>query len=124
VIAASAATALGATHHADPNHPSQLTQTRRRNTHHDHHQHHRLGNMATAIGTRAAQHRHTIEAISRNTAKAQALADQIGKGATAATFGATPVGDIPALGVTLSLMFAKSWTGLTEPHPFRAWFAP
>ena len=52
------------------------------------------GNMATAIGTRAARHGHTIEVISRNTAKAQALADQIGNGATAATFGATPLGDI------------------------------
>ena len=52
------------------------------------------GNMATAIGTRAAQHGHTIEIISRNTAKAQALADQIGGGATGATFGATPLGDI------------------------------
>lgn len=52
------------------------------------------GNMATAIGTRAAQHGHAIEVISRNTAKAQALADQIGNGATGATFGATPLGDI------------------------------
>ena len=33
------------------------------------------GNMATAIGTRAAKHGHTIELMSRNTAKAQALAD-------------------------------------------------
>ena len=40
--------------------------------------------MATAIGTRAAKHGHTIELMSRNTAKAQALADQIGNGATAA----------------------------------------
>jgi predicted dinucleotide-binding enzyme len=39
-------------------------------------------NMATAIGTRAAKHGHTIELMSRNTAKAQALADQIGNGAT------------------------------------------
>jgi predicted dinucleotide-binding enzyme len=30
------------------------------------------GNMATAIGTRAANHGHTIELMSRNTAKAQA----------------------------------------------------
>ena len=30
------------------------------------------GNMATAIGTRAAKHGHTIELMSRNTAKAQA----------------------------------------------------
>jgi predicted dinucleotide-binding enzyme len=41
------------------------------------------GNMATAVGTRAAKHGHTIELMSRNTAKAQALADQIGNGATA-----------------------------------------
>jgi len=40
------------------------------------------GNMATAIGTRAAKHGHTIELMSRNTAKAQALADQIGNGAS------------------------------------------
>ena len=29
------------------------------------------GNMATAIGTRAAKHGHTIEVMSRDTAKAQ-----------------------------------------------------
>ena len=41
------------------------------------------GNMATAtaIGTRAARHGHTVELMSRNTAKAQVLADQIGHGA-------------------------------------------
>jgi predicted dinucleotide-binding enzyme len=39
------------------------------------------GNMATAIGTRAAKHGHTIELMSRNTAKAQALAGRIGNGA-------------------------------------------
>ncbi len=48
------------------------------------------GNMATAIGTRATKHGHTIEFMSRNTAKAQALADQIGNGATVGTFGASP----------------------------------
>ena len=47
------------------------------------------GNMATAISTRAAKHGHTIEVMSRDTAKAQALADKIGNGATAGTFGAT-----------------------------------
>jgi predicted dinucleotide-binding enzyme len=52
------------------------------------------GNMATAIGTRAAKHGHTIELMSRNTAKAQALADQIGNGASVGTFGARPAGDI------------------------------
>lgn len=58
------------------------------------------GNMATAIGTRAAKHGHTIEFISRNTAKAQALADQIGNAATVGTFGAAPQGDIVILAVS------------------------
>jgi NADP oxidoreductase coenzyme F420-dependent/Aldo/keto reductase family len=57
------------------------------------------GNMATVIGTRAAKHGHTIEVMSRDTAKAQALADQIGNGATAGTFGATPLGDIVVVAV-------------------------
>jgi 8-hydroxy-5-deazaflavin:NADPH oxidoreductase len=57
------------------------------------------GNMATAIGTRAAKHGHTVEIMSRNTAKARALAEQIGNGATVGTFGATPAGDIVILAV-------------------------
>ena len=57
------------------------------------------GNMATAIGTRAAKHGHTIELMSRNTAKAQALADQIGNRATVGTFGARPAGDIVIVAV-------------------------
>ena len=57
------------------------------------------GNMATAIGTRAAKHGHTVELMSRNTAKAQALADQIGNGATVGTFGARPAGDIVIVAV-------------------------
>jgi predicted dinucleotide-binding enzyme len=57
------------------------------------------GNMATAIGTRAAKHGHTIEFMSRDTAKAQALADQIGNGATVGTFGASPAGDIVIVAV-------------------------
>ncbi|QNK82681.1 NADPH-dependent F420 reductase [Nakamurella sp. PAMC28650] len=57
------------------------------------------GNMATAIGTRAAKHGHTIELMSRNTAKAQALADQIGHGATVGTFGQAPAGDIVIVAV-------------------------
>jgi predicted dinucleotide-binding enzyme len=60
------------------------------------------GNMATAIGTRAAKHGHTIELMSRNTAKAQALADQIGNGATVGTFGARPAGDIVIVAVLYS----------------------
>ena len=57
------------------------------------------GNMASAIGTRAAKHGHTIEIMSRNTVKAQALADQIGNGATVGTFGARPAGDIVIVAV-------------------------
>ena len=57
------------------------------------------GNMAAVIGTRAAKHGHTVELMSRNTAKAQALADQIGNGATVGTFGTRPAGDIVILAV-------------------------
>jgi len=57
------------------------------------------GNMATAIGTRAANHGHTIEFMSRNSAKAQALAGEIGPAATVGTFGAKPAGDIVVLAV-------------------------
>jgi hypothetical protein len=60
------------------------------------------GNMATAIGTRAAKHGHTIELMSRNTAKAQAVADQIGNGATVGAFGARPAGDI----VIVAILYA------------------
>ena len=57
------------------------------------------GNMATAIGTRAVKHGHTVELASRDASKAQALADQIGDGATVGTFGQTPTGDIVVLAV-------------------------
>ena len=57
------------------------------------------GTMATAIGTRAAKHGHTVEIMSRDTAKAQALAGQIGNGAIVGTFGARPAGDIVIVAV-------------------------
>ena len=57
------------------------------------------GNMANAIGTRAANHGYTVELMSRNTAKAEVLAEQIGSGATVGTFGARPAGDIVILAV-------------------------
>ncbi len=60
------------------------------------------GNMAAAIGARAAKHGHTIELMSRSTAKAQELADQIGNGATVATFGARPAGEIVIVAVLYS----------------------
>jgi len=57
------------------------------------------GNMATAIGTRAAKHGHAVELMSRNTAKAQLLADQMGHEATVGAFGATPAGEIVIVAV-------------------------
>jgi predicted dinucleotide-binding enzyme len=57
------------------------------------------GNMATAIGTRAAKHGHTVELVSRDPAKAQALADRIGNGTTVGTYGETPTGDIVIVAV-------------------------
>ena len=62
------------------------------------------GTMASAIGTRAAKHGHTVELMSRNTAKAQALADQIGNGATVGTYGARPAGDI----VIVAILYAST----------------
>jgi predicted dinucleotide-binding enzyme len=62
------------------------------------------GNMANAIGTRAAKHGYTVELMSRNTAKAQALADQIGNAATVGTFGARPAGDI----VIVAVLYASA----------------
>jgi predicted dinucleotide-binding enzyme len=60
------------------------------------------GNMATAIGTRAVAHGHTVEIMSRDTAKSQAAAAQIGKGATVGEYGAKPIGDIVFLAVLYS----------------------
>ena len=57
------------------------------------------GGMAAAIGGLAAKAGHTVEVMSRDTAKARALAKQIGAGATAGTFGAAPAGDIVILAV-------------------------
>lgn len=57
------------------------------------------GNMAAAIGTRAAKHGHTVELLSRNNTKAHALAEQIGSAATVGTFGARPAGEIVIVAV-------------------------
>ena len=57
------------------------------------------GNMARAIGTRAVEHGHTVELLSRNAAKARAVADQIGDAAGVGTFGARPEGDIVIVAV-------------------------
>lgn len=62
------------------------------------------GNMATAIGTRAAAHGHTVELMGRDAAKAQAIADRIGNGTTVGEFGARPAGNI----VILAVLFADA----------------
>jgi len=62
------------------------------------------GNMANAIGTRAAQHGHAVEIISRNASKAQALADHIGHGTTVGSFGTQPSGEI----VIVAILFADA----------------
>jgi len=57
------------------------------------------GTMAAAIGTRAAQHGHAVEIMSRTPAKAQELAGRIGDAASVGTFGARPAGEIVILAV-------------------------
>ncbi|MCU1406096.1 MAG: oxidoreductase coenzyme F420-dependent [Glaciihabitans sp.] len=68
------------------------------------------GNMANAIGTRASNHGHTVEIMSRDTGKAQALADHIGNGTTVGTFGAKPAGDI----VIVAILFANAVDVVTQ----------
>ncbi len=60
------------------------------------------GNMATAIAGRIAKAGHTVEVVNRDPAKAQALADRLGSGATTGTYGAAPKGDIVILAVPYS----------------------
>lgn len=60
------------------------------------------GGMAAAIGGLAAKAGHTVEVMSRDAAKARALAGQLGAGATPGTFGAAPAGDIVILAVPYS----------------------
>ncbi|MGH7100852.1 MAG: NADPH-dependent F420 reductase [Gemmataceae bacterium] len=51
------------------------------------------------IDSLAAKAGHAVAAMSRGAAKARALADKIGAGATTGTFGAAPAGDIVILAV-------------------------
>jgi predicted dinucleotide-binding enzyme len=60
------------------------------------------GGMAAAIGGLAAKAGHTVEVMSRDVAKARALAEQVGAGATTGTFGTAPAGDIVILAVPYS----------------------
>jgi len=57
------------------------------------------GGMAAAIGGRIAKAGHTVEVVSRDPAKARALADKLAAGATTGTYGAAPTGDIIILAV-------------------------
>jgi predicted dinucleotide-binding enzyme len=57
------------------------------------------GNMASAIGTLAVKGGNAVEVISRDAAKAAALASALGNGASAGTWGAAPAGDIVILAV-------------------------
>jgi 8-hydroxy-5-deazaflavin:NADPH oxidoreductase len=57
------------------------------------------GGMATAISGRIAKAGHTVEVVSRDPAKARALADKLAAGATTGTYGAAPAGDIVILAV-------------------------
>jgi 8-hydroxy-5-deazaflavin:NADPH oxidoreductase len=57
------------------------------------------GNMASAIGALAVKGGNAVEIIGRDAAKAAALAGELGNGATAGTWGATPAGDIVILAV-------------------------
>ncbi|CAI1494908.1 prephenate dehydrogenase [Serratia quinivorans] len=60
------------------------------------------GGMAAAFGGLAARAGHIVEVMSRDAAKARALAGKIGAGATTGTFGTTPAGDIVILAVPYS----------------------
>lgn len=68
------------------------------------------GNMAEAIGALALKGGNTVEVISRDPDKAQALARALGDGATTGAWGATPNGDI----VILAVLYAGAVPVVTE----------
>lgn len=57
------------------------------------------GNMASAIGALALKGGNPVEIVSRDAAKAAALAQALGDGATAGSWSAAPAGDIVILAV-------------------------
>jgi hypothetical protein len=57
------------------------------------------GNMTSAIGGLAIRGGNTVEIVGRDAAKSAALAQTLGDGATAGTWGAAPSGDIVILAV-------------------------
>jgi len=60
------------------------------------------GGMAVAIAGRTTKAGHAVEVITRDAAKAQALAEKLGAGAKIGTYGAAPSGDIVILAVPYS----------------------
>ncbi|MCF5544230.1 NADPH-dependent F420 reductase [Pseudomonas salomonii] len=57
------------------------------------------GGMAAAVGGRIAKAGYIVEVVSRDPAKAQALADKLAHGAITGTYGDNPAGDIVILAV-------------------------
>ena len=95
------------------------------------------GGMAAAIGGLAAKAGHRVELISRDAAKAKALAKQLGSGSTTGTFGAVPTGGIVILAVPYAVVlevlrqYGKALTGkllvdITNPidSAFRGFVTP
>src|SRR5476649_1946318 len=68
------------------------------------------GGMATAIGGRIAKAGYTVEVVSRDPAKARALADKLAPGATTGMYGVAPAGDI----VILAVPYGSAATVVTE----------
>lgn len=64
------------------------------------------GSMAAAIAGRADRAGYHVEVVSRDPAKARALADKLTDKATAGTYGAPPAGDIVILAVPYSSVAA------------------
>lgn len=60
------------------------------------------GGMAAAIGSLAATSGHTVEILSRDVARARALAEELGNGAKSGTLSTDPSGDIVILAVPYS----------------------
>jgi predicted dinucleotide-binding enzyme len=75
------------------------------------------GTTATAIAGRIAKSGHAVEVVSRDTAKARALTDQLAAGASTGTYGGALAGDIVILAVpytsaaTLVADFGKALDG-------------
>jgi predicted dinucleotide-binding enzyme len=68
------------------------------------------GNMTSAIGGLALKGGNAVEVIGRDAARSEALAQQLGDGATAGTWGDAPTGDI----VIVAVLFDGAVPAVTE----------